>query len=170
MRADYYSILEVGNDASPEVIRRAYHEKAKIFHPDVYHGSDGDMKFKMLNEAYRTLIHPEQRRRYDFKLKYGTAVDYSARDRDRRYNPYVYEEILRRRREQSRKETLMMRKRIRLFDGFIFWSLLILGAAGLGLGIADLIVNMRLTGVLFSLVVALVMLYSFRSIKNAGKR
>jgi curved DNA-binding protein CbpA len=170
MSADYYSILGVANNALPEDIRKAYHERAKIYHPDIYRGYDGDLKFKLLNEAYRTLIHPEKRRRYDFKIRYGTSIDYSVRDRDRRRNPYVYEEIRRRKKEQARHETETYRKRFRNFDRFVFWSLLILGIAGMGFGIADLIVNMRVTGILFTFVITLVMFYSFRSIKKAGKR
>jgi curved DNA-binding protein CbpA len=170
LSADYYSILGVDSGALADDIRRAYHAKAKLYHPDIYRGIDGDLKFKLLNEAYRTLINPEKRRRYDFKLRYGTAPDYSVRDRDRRYNPYAYEEIRRRKREQSRRETENLRKRFRMFDGFVFWSLLTLGIAGLGFGIADLIVNSRPTGILFILVIIFVIIYTFRSIKKAGKR
>ena len=59
---DYYGVLELGRDATPAEIKRAYHRLAKEFHPDRYReaGSDAlreklNMIFSYINEAYREL-------------------------------------------------------------------------------------------------------------------
>jgi curved DNA-binding protein CbpA len=170
MGADYYSILGVLNTATAEEIRRAYLRKAKLFHPDIYTGSDGDFKFKVLNEAYSTLINPEKRRRYDFKLKYGTSIEYRSqadKDRMRRYS--INYEVLKRRREEARHAHEKLRKKFRIFDRFIFWSLLILGFTGLIFGIVDAIVNLRFQGIIFSMIIAIVIIYTFRRLRKSKK-
>lgn len=53
-----YDILGVEPSASPADIKKAYFQKAKIYHPDV--GGDHDF-FVKLAEAYETLSDPETR-------------------------------------------------------------------------------------------------------------
>jgi len=68
---DYYSILGVSRDASPEEIKRAFRRLARKYHPDLNHGNkESEEKFKELNEAYSCLSDPERRANYD---RYGTA-------------------------------------------------------------------------------------------------
>ncbi len=66
---DYYKILGLEtNKVSLDEIKVAYREKAKKFHPDINVGnSEAEIIFKDVNEAYRTLSDPIQRRKYDFK-------------------------------------------------------------------------------------------------------
>jgi molecular chaperone DnaJ len=65
-RADYYDVLGVGRDASPEEIKRAYRQSAMKYHPDRNKGdSESEMKFKAAAEAYEVLSDPEKRSRYD---------------------------------------------------------------------------------------------------------
>jgi hypothetical protein len=70
----YYDVLGVGADADFEEVRRAYHRKARLFHPDRYAGSPdperrgAEAQMKALNEAWSTLSNPEARRRYDTEL------------------------------------------------------------------------------------------------------
>ncbi len=64
---DFYKILGVARDATPEEIKKAFREKAKKFHPDRNKGSQEF--FKKIILAYETLIDPEKRRKYDIKLQ-----------------------------------------------------------------------------------------------------
>lgn len=59
---DYYELLGVSRDASPSEIRSAYRSLAKAMHPDAG-GTAG--AFRLLREAYDTLIDPELREEYD---------------------------------------------------------------------------------------------------------
>lgn len=65
---DYYKILGVPEDASPEEIRAAFHKLAHKYHPDK--GGDPE-KFKEINEAYQVLSDPQKRAEYDRMRKMG---------------------------------------------------------------------------------------------------
>lgn len=69
-KKDFYDVLGVDKSASDQEIKRAYKKLAKKYHPDIYKGSDGDVKFKELAEAYEILSDPQKRSAYD---QYGHA-------------------------------------------------------------------------------------------------
>ena len=72
MDKNYYEILEVDRNASPEIIEKAYKTLAKKYHPDLQddlHKKEAEETLKMINEAYETLSNPEQRSLYDQKLE-----------------------------------------------------------------------------------------------------
>ena len=69
---DFYKILGVARNATPEEIKKAFREKAKRFHPDRHKGSQE--LFKKITLAYETLIDPEKRKEYDLKLNKNTSV------------------------------------------------------------------------------------------------
>lgn len=67
MKRDYYEVLDVQRDASPEEIKKAYRRLVKRYHPDLNKDNpkSAEEKFKELSEAYEVLADPEKRSRYD---------------------------------------------------------------------------------------------------------
>lgn len=62
---DYYKVMGVDREASPEEIKNAYRKLARKYHPDVSKEPGAEEKFKELGEAYETLKDPEKRAAYD---------------------------------------------------------------------------------------------------------
>jgi curved DNA-binding protein len=63
---DYYNILGVKPDADIKTIKKAYHQLAKKYHPDVNPGDkQAEEKFKDVAEAYQAISDPENRKKYD---------------------------------------------------------------------------------------------------------
>jgi len=65
-KRDYYEILGVPRDASPECIKKSYRQMALKYHPDRNPGDrESEERFKEAAEAYSVLIAPEKRSVYD---------------------------------------------------------------------------------------------------------
>ena len=62
---DYYEVMGLARDASPDDIKRAYRRLARKYHPDVSKEPDAEERFKELGEAYEVLRDPEKRAAYD---------------------------------------------------------------------------------------------------------
>jgi curved DNA-binding protein len=63
---DYYAILGVPRDASPDDIKKAFRKLARKHHPDVARDKTAaEAKFKEINEAYEVLGDPVKRGKYD---------------------------------------------------------------------------------------------------------
>ncbi|WP_040284220.1 molecular chaperone DnaJ [Tessaracoccus massiliensis] len=66
MSKDYYTILGVDRDATPESIKKAYRRRAMKVHPDVApDDAEAAEKFKELSEAYEVLSDPNKRAIFD---------------------------------------------------------------------------------------------------------
>lgn len=66
MKRDYYEILGVAKDASPDVIKKAYRKLAMQYHPDKNpNNKEAEDKFKEAARAYEVLGDAEKRSRYD---------------------------------------------------------------------------------------------------------
>ncbi len=76
---DYYQVLGVSRDATPEEIKKAYRKLAMKYHPDKAKGDkkQAEEKFKQVSEAYAVLSDPTKRQEYDqfgsqaFKQKFS---------------------------------------------------------------------------------------------------
>jgi len=63
---DYYEMLGVSRDASPQKIKRAYRELSLKWHPDKNPGNqEASKKFMDIGNAYEVLSDESKRRIYD---------------------------------------------------------------------------------------------------------
>lgn len=88
---NYYQILEVNENASPEVIEKAYRVLAKKYHPDTYPKDKvywAESKFKEITEAYTILSDENARKNYDIKIGLNSS---SGQKYDKLY--YQYEKL-----------------------------------------------------------------------------
>ena len=67
---NYYDILGLDKNASPEDIKSAYRKLAKQYHPDINKEPGATERFKEINEAYECLSDPNKKSNYD---QFGSA-------------------------------------------------------------------------------------------------
>lgn len=69
---NYYAVLGVPLDANSEMLKRAYRQLARRYHPDLA-GPEGALQMKRINRAYDVLSDPEKRLNYDTII--GGVID-----------------------------------------------------------------------------------------------
>lgn len=75
-KRDYYEVLGVSKDASPEEIKKAFRKLAKKYHPDVNPDDQGaEEKFMEAKQAFDVLSEPDKRAQYD---QFGHAAEEGA--------------------------------------------------------------------------------------------
>jgi molecular chaperone DnaJ len=88
---DYYEILGVKRDASPDDLKKAFRHLARKYHPDLNKGSkEAEEKFKEINEAYQVLSDPKKKAQYD----QGGHVEFRPGD-TAGYAPPSYDDLFR---------------------------------------------------------------------------
>jgi molecular chaperone DnaJ len=64
-KRDYYEVLGISKDSSPEEIKKAYRKMAREYHPDVNKAADAETKFKEAKAAYDVLSDDQKKAQYD---------------------------------------------------------------------------------------------------------
>ena len=70
-KQDYYDVLGVPRNASPDDIKKAFRRLAMQYHPDRNQDGGAEARFKEVNEAYEVLSDPDRRAMYD---RFGHAA------------------------------------------------------------------------------------------------
>ena len=69
---DFYTLLEINEDATMEEIKKSYRKLSLKYHPDRNSNNPEFVKkFQEINEAYETLSDAGKREEYDFEKKHG---------------------------------------------------------------------------------------------------
>lgn len=74
MSQTLYAVLGVDPKVSPEDLRAAYRTRARQSHPDLTQAPDSGQSMARLNDAWRVLSDPDQRRLYDQTLRLGART------------------------------------------------------------------------------------------------
>ncbi|KAK9076063.1 hypothetical protein SSX86_004396 [Deinandra increscens subsp. villosa] len=64
---DWYILLQVEDNVSPDIIRKKYHKYALLLHPDKNKHPKAEFAFKLVSEAYACLS--DEAKRLDFDVK-----------------------------------------------------------------------------------------------------
>ena len=66
MFIDYYNILGIEKNATPQDIKKAYRKLARKHHPDLNpNDKQAHKNFQQINEAHDVLSDPDKRKKYD---------------------------------------------------------------------------------------------------------
>ena len=90
-KKDYYKILEIDKNSSPEEIRKAYKKLVLKYHPDKNpeNMEESEKKFKEIYEAYSVLSNPSKKSDYDsFGRTNFQSFDYTNIDPFSFFNDY----------------------------------------------------------------------------------
>jgi hypothetical protein len=89
---NYYDLLRIKKDSTPEEIKKAYRNQAKKWHPDINKDENAPKISKQLNEAKEVLLNLQKRKEYDeyleqkLSLKYQTLKDKETKQEAKQSN------------------------------------------------------------------------------------
>lgn len=97
MYIDYYKVLGIDKNATPEEIKKAFRKLARKYHPDVNpNNKDAKQLFQQINEANEVLSDPVKRKKYDqYGENWKHAEEYESASRqneqttNQRQNPFA---------------------------------------------------------------------------------
>ena len=72
---NYYKLLNLPTDFTPDQLRNEYRRVSKLYHPDVSKEENAEVIFKQLVIAYKVLQNTEYRADYDKKSPHGRYYD-----------------------------------------------------------------------------------------------
>jgi len=80
LEKDFYALLGVSKDATPEEMKKTYRKQARTLHPDKNPGNkEAEDKFKAVSEAYDVLSDGKKRKEYDEGRALFTSGGYGPR-------------------------------------------------------------------------------------------
>nr|KAF6443504.1 DnaJ heat shock protein family (Hsp40) member C11 [Molossus molossus] len=104
---DYYSLLNVRREASPEELKAAYRRLCMLYHPDKHRDpelkSQADRLFNLVHQAYEVLSDPQTRAIYDIYGKRGLEMEGWEVVERRRTPAEIREEFERLQREREER-------------------------------------------------------------------
>lgn len=87
---NYYEILGVRSDATPEEIKKEFRSLARKYHPDMNPGDEtSEEKFKQINEAYDILSDEKKRQTYDFDF-FGSRSRFIGRQNNKNNSGFPF--------------------------------------------------------------------------------
>lgn len=78
-KKDYYKIIGVHPQSSPETIEAVFRMLAKRYHPDINKDPSASEKMKEINDAYDTLKDPSLKAEYDKEYGYNSCFTGTSR-------------------------------------------------------------------------------------------
>lgn len=88
---NYYQVLGISSDASPEDVKKAFRTLARRYHPDVNPGDqNSEEMFKQINEAYDILSDYTKRQQYDSQFLGGKRRFVGSQTKKRPSNGFPF--------------------------------------------------------------------------------
>lgn len=136
MEKNYYDILQINKNASPEIIEKAYKVLAKKYHPDLQQEENkkqAEEFLKEINEAYEVLSDREKKASYDASLleipprgSYDDTLLKEQLQQERQYQEQLqreqelaYQEQLQREQDLAYQEQLQQARAKAYHDAYI---------------------------------------------------